>query len=747
MSTEASGAGAIAASGSIGQAFTGANAVGMYYTERSLTVPPETFALPDSAPAATVHLPARNDLFVGRRRELDLLDEAFGETGGVVVQAVHGLGGIGKSTLAAQWAARHTDDFNPVWWIPAETPGELDTGLAELAVALQPPLRDILSRDALRDQALRWLSAHDGWLLILDNVVDPADIEPLLARATRGRVLVTTRRATGWHGVVARSVRLDVLEADEAVELFTRILALADVHEVDGAADVCAELGHLPLAVEQAAAYCADAAMPPYEYLDLLTRYPADLYGHGRPAIGRTWRVTLDRLTAEDPLTARILRVLAWFAPDGIPRALLDGLADRPRLMRAIGRLASHSMIRTHEKGFLSVHRLVQDVSRTADESDAEEGDPHRRSADIDAALETAIDLLNQVQPRWQQEEDWPAWALLLPHIVALAEHLPTGAEAARLVRVLHAFVPVLSESGAFALYHKGYELAFDLLRPAVDICELYPGDDRARERVIARNSLGQAYAALGDVRTGMAQVEQALADAEQHLGKEDRDTLTVRVTLANQHRDIGQVDEAVRLLERVLADIERTVGADSLDAHWARCNLGTAYRTVGRTDAARRLLTRSVAEGVRLLGEDHSHVIMLRSALGQTHLDAGKISRAVAVSERALADARARFGAHHPTMVEVLRGLARVYVEAGRRDEAVPLLEEALEAAADSLGDDHPETIALRNNLGATLADVGDRERATELLQQALRDCRRAYGDEDERTRTTWMNVLKVMG
>ncbi len=123
-----------------------------------------------------------------------------------------------------------------------------------------PKLSGLLLLKALRERAVQWLAAHDGWLVILDNVNDPADIRPVLERTRGGRFLVTSRRTTGWHGL-ATPVPVDVLDPAEAVDLLTHLLpALADLN---GAAELCAELGHLPLAVEQAGAYIAEAGITP----------------------------------------------------------------------------------------------------------------------------------------------------------------------------------------------------------------------------------------------------------------------------------------------------------------------------------------------------------------------------------------------------------------------------------------------------------------------------------------------------
>ena len=253
-----------------------------------------------AAPAGLSNLP-RRELFVGRAGELARLDAALAGPGGVVVQAVHGLGGVGKSTLAAQWAAAHAAEYVVTWWITAATPADIDAGLTGLAMALQPALKGVLPLEALREGAVQWLAAQQGWLVVLDNVTDPAEVAPLLARASAGRYLITSRRASGWHGMAA-PIRLDVLDPAEAQALLAAILAPGRPVEADGAAALCAELGCLPLAIEQAGAYLAEARATPREYLDLLARYPAAMYqaapegGDAARTIARIWHVTLDRL-------------------------------------------------------------------------------------------------------------------------------------------------------------------------------------------------------------------------------------------------------------------------------------------------------------------------------------------------------------------------------------------------------------------------------------------------------------------
>lgn len=223
-------------------------------------------------------------MFVGRAADLARLERALSGGGDVVVRAVHGLGGIGKSTLAARYAAIHRQDFTVIWWITADTPAGIETGLAALAVALQPALAGLLPLEALRERAVTWLASHNRWLVVLDNVTDPAHVQELLGRAPAGRFVITSRRATGWHGIAA-SLPLDVLDPGESRQLLSGILGHGDsLHPGElevaeqGADELCAELGYLPLAIEQAGAYIAETGITPAEYLRLLAAHPASMY-------------------------------------------------------------------------------------------------------------------------------------------------------------------------------------------------------------------------------------------------------------------------------------------------------------------------------------------------------------------------------------------------------------------------------------------------------------------------------------
>jgi tetratricopeptide (TPR) repeat protein len=725
----------ISAGGDIsGIASTGEQAVNIQNRAEQMTVlPPEAYM-----PVAEVHippgltnLPKRPGLFVGRAAELARLDVALAGPGGIVVQALHGLGGVGKSTLAARWAADNAARHALTWWITADTPAGIDAELASLATALQPTLTDVLPAKALRERAVQWLACHQGWLVVLDNVSDPADIAPLLARASTGRYLITSRRATGWHNL-AEPVQLDVLEEAEALDLLIQILGAAGPRDLHNATELCTELGFLPLAIEQAGAYLTQSGITLRNYLDLLEDYPAEMYratAEGEDAertIARVWQVTLDRL-ADEPLNAQVLRILAWYAPDAIPRALLDGLASPPALISAIGRLAAYSMIRA-SPGVVSVHRLVQAVARTP-----EPGDPHRDGQAIDDAREHATEQLAAAIPD-DDPARWPTWRTLLPHIGALASHASSDTDT-------QTTATLFNQTGGFVLGQGQTTQAAKYFQRAFTGTAGILSSDHP-DALTIRNNLAVAYLIAGDLDQAIAMLEQNITDQRRVLGSDHPEPLTSCNNLARAYLDAGRLDRAIPLFEQTLADRQRVLGSDHLDTLTSRNNLARAFHDAGHLDRAIPLFEQSLADLRRVLGSDHPNTLTARSNLAAAYRAAGNLSQAFPLFEQALADQQRVLGSDHPTTLDCRNVLALACLDVEDLDRAIPMLEQTLADRQRVLGSDHPNTLSSRNNLASAYQKAGDVDQAIRLFKQNAAELDRVLGSDHPQVLTSRGNL-----
>jgi NB-ARC domain len=325
--------------------------------------------LPAVGPVDGLHVEGGGDQFA------DVVGGA-GEQAGV--HSVHGLGGVGKTQLAAEYAHAHAGDYEVVWWVAAEKAALIPDQFAALARRLG--LEPATDPDSVRARVHDRLQQVAGWLLVFDNADADADVRAWLPAAPQpvgvpGHVLVTTRR--GGFGSLGPVLDLDVIGLDDAMRLLrTRV---PDLGQATGEA-IAAELGRLPLALEQAAAYMDRAQQPGEEYLQLLRSRAAELYARGRVSsrtdtVATVWNVSLDRAAAEDPAAVQLLEVCSYLAPEPVPLDLFTGYpgllpaplsaaaADPLAFTDTIAVLADYSLAKRSAAG-LQVHRLVQAAVR-----------------------------------------------------------------------------------------------------------------------------------------------------------------------------------------------------------------------------------------------------------------------------------------------------------------------------------------------------------------------------------------------
>jgi hypothetical protein len=332
---------------------------------------------PGAAPAVW-KVPARNPNFTGRASELDAVRAALAGGPTVTVQSLRGMGGVGKTQLAAEFAYARAVDYDLVYWIAAEEPATIADQFTALAGLLG--LEAAADPEALREQVHARLRDVPGWLLVFDNADGAGDIRGWLPGGPLppgipGHVIVTTRR--GGFRVLGPVLELDVIDQPSAVGLLrARVPDLAE----DVAQEIAAELGRLPLALEQAAAYLDRSAIPAGDYLALLRSRAAELYPRGTVS-GRTetiatlWDITLERISGEDPAAVLLLELCAYLAPEpvpldlftehagALPAPLAAAAADELAFGEVIGTLVDYSLAKRTPSG-LQLHRLVQGVIR-----------------------------------------------------------------------------------------------------------------------------------------------------------------------------------------------------------------------------------------------------------------------------------------------------------------------------------------------------------------------------------------------
>lgn len=540
----ASGERSIAAA-QIGEAVTGDYAqidartinLGSIPAPASVAAPPGTHNLPRP--------PVR--VFVGRETALGQLGRALdSKTTAVVTQAIYGLGGVGKSELALQHAQTRGGSYTLTWWITAEDPAQIETGLAELAGRLCREIKLAGSTTDAADWAVAWLQSHQRWLLILDNVNDPADVDSLLGQLTGGHILITTRRDTGWDQV-ADPIRLDILDPCPAAELLT---ARTNQHHDQDSADLIAEeLGFLPLALNHAAAYATASRISLAAYLKLLHEHPADMYSTGgrsaQQTVALTWDITLEAISVRDPAAVSLLHILACYAPDDIPRIIVGGPADPDRILtnKDLALLASYSMI-TLTTNSVSMHRLVQAILRAREPSSTESVYGGQ------SPLATALTWLNASIPVEPEENvaEWPLLRQLVPHADHLAAQFQAGTGPLELIWVENRLGVYLSSQGQHAQ-------ALRMRESALQLAQVMHGNDHPSTAATMAN-LAATYRDLGRPADALPLEQRALAIIQAVLGPEHPDTALRLSNLAATYHELGRLADAQFVAEQALAII-----------------------------------------------------------------------------------------------------------------------------------------------------------------------------------------------
>jgi uncharacterized protein YndB with AHSA1/START domain len=606
--------------------------------------------------------------------EARLTDE---ERGGPRVVALCGLGGAGKTSVALEYAHRQLGRLGVVWQLPAEEPAALAAGFGELAAQLGAAAGDPVAAVHAA------LARRDDWLLVFDNVPDPAAIGGMVPPAGGGQVVITSRYGY-WPG--GRGLDVPMLDRDVAAGFLLERTGAAG--EERPARELADELGGLPLALEQAAAYMRAAGRGIASYLELFRKRRADLLSRGEAAgydkqVATTWTLAFAALGQDSP-AARLLRLVACCAAEDIPLDLL--LQPRPGLETTLGPLLDdelardeavaglrrYSLISAPRDGRVSVHRLVQAI--TLDQLTEEDRTAWRRAT---------AELIEAALPGDPSAPaSWPVFAALLPHAQAALD--PASDNMLRIIQYLG--------------YTGNYAVARDLVPPLLQARETTWGAEN-RDTLAAHANLAYWTGEAGDPAAARDQYAALLPVHERVLGAEHSDTLSTRYNLARWTGQAGDPAAARDQCTVLLPVRERVLGAEHRDTLMTRSNL--AYWTGGAGDpaAARDQYAALLPVQERVLGAEHPDTLNTRNNLARWTGLAGDPA-AARDQYAALLPVRERvLGAEHPDTLMTRSNLANWTGGAGDPAAARDQYAALLPVHERVLGAGHPETRTVRSN------------------------------------------------
>ncbi|RAJ67675.1 tetratricopeptide (TPR) repeat protein [Streptomyces sp. KhCrAH-43] len=730
---------------------------------------------PADTPQVWGGVPRRNIRFTGREQLLSDAYRALQESGpGAGVVTLHGMSGVGKTQLAAEYVYRFGSEYDVVWWVPADRRAIYRQKLAELApeLGLSTGAEYGERLRAVRD-SLRRGDPHAHWLLILDGADEPDQIWDLVPTGP-GHVLITSRNPE-WSEHNSNLVEVPVYRRDESVAFIRRRAPRLTPAEADQLAEA---LEDLPLLLDQTAGWLNDSDLSVEEYIELLeggidqdvVKVSADF----PLAFQTAWSILLNKLRDTVPESVDLLRLCSFFAPGSIPVRLLkemppgdlpeqvSGLMSDPLLWnKAINQLRQYSVVRleSHESGTdaassgesLYMHRMVHQIvgHDMSEENRQEFIDVVRRAlAAADPGRPTDTRL-------------WPAYAEITPHLKWADVLKSTDPAVQTLVlnclrymylsgeyragiklgeRAMVAWREMFGENHS-RIWDLSYHYA-NLLRAVGDYAATEAIERAAVDHLRAErgtHDLEHLRAASGlaaDLR-GLARYDEALdisgwvlAGYQELLGDQDSRTLNAQNNLAMTLRLLGRYTEALELNGRTLDARRQLLRQRHAWTLYSEIHYSTDLRLLGRYNEALSLQNQSVQVHRRVLGTDNPQTLRAEHNLALCHYRNGERAKAAALFTRVLERCERVLGENDPLTMMFSAGQSCFAREHGNIDQARAISEKVVYGYADMLGEDHPYVVGTRSNHALILRNVGERDHAHVLLEEALAGMEQAVGE-----------------
>jgi len=631
------------------------------------------------------NVPARNADFTGRGATLELLRDklAGGGRAVVVAQALYGLGGVGKTQLALEYAHRFMADYDLVWWVPSERAEECSGALADLARKMGLKVGDNVAEAAevALEELRRETSPH--WLLIFDNADDPKQLEPYLPSGS-GHVLITSRNQAWTHS--AEPLEVDVFTREESVAHLLRHVPDLNIIDAQRVADA---LGHLPLAVEQASAWLEQTGMPARVYVEQLATQSTRILALNQPPdypmpVVATWNLSFDRLKQRSPAAVRLLQILAFCSPGPISMDLLysdemnecllpfdETLSEKLMLGRVIRDISRFALVKVDQgSNSLQIHRLVQAVIRSQMSEDEQTEARHE-----------VHKILAGARPRQGETDDpanWSTYDIIWPH---------------------------LGPSQA-------------------DECD----DPRTRQLLIDWVRYQWKHGEFESCLTLGRRLENLWTH---QLGADDPQTLYLQFQIANVLRSEGRFGEARDLDTYVLERQRVVLGADHPHALMTANGLGADLRALGDFRAA-LVSDRATYESFKdQFGDDYPRTLIAAHNLGCSLRLVGDYFAARVLDEETLDRQRQVLGRVHPYTLLSAASLAHDLRAAGAFRDSVDLLRDTWQTYREVLGDEMLDTLRAAASLAVSLRKAGEQAEAMTLAQDTYERYKRRYGED----------------
>jgi hypothetical protein len=704
-------------------------------------------------------IPLRNPNFTGRATELETLLANLTFRGRPIppAQVISGMGGVGKTEIATEYIHRHRDRYDIVWWIRAEQHDRVRDALVSLGERLELRMVTSGGRDRAIAVVLEALASgiRPNWLLVYDNVAEPLDLQRYLPACPPGGHVIITSRLQTWPGYIeADSVEVSPFTEEEAVSFLRhRVPALGADRGLAGKEDeqrneearrLAAALGHLPIAIEHAAAYLTETSQSVDNYLSRFGQNAHRLLSEQVPelpeSVSHTWTMSTALLTVD---AEHLFNLCAFFSPEPIagelllenahavsdPPGLREFLSSSPRFRAAASQMHRLSLVKVDgARDQIQMHRVVQAVTR---------GQLRQQRHDAFLAYRAAADtLLAESNPgNPDRPANDPVYDLSLQHLESDHTFLHTGNPALRRliidqVRRLHlqGSHTEATRFGQEALQVWRERLGpedLDVLTMAVEVAIAMRSDAHAAD---ARDLI------LGTLRV-----------LRERYGEDHEVTLLCANTYGADLRSRGQRAEALDLDLSLLPRFERVFGVEHHRTLNVRNNIAVDYRRLGRLQDALDEDRKTLRDRRRVLGPDDPITLTSLDAVARDLRDLGYYQESLDTARKVVEGFAARRGPENLDWLNARKSFAAALRKAGYHWDALQESEEVVQRYRDYLGLDHTYTLRAAANLVNDRRAVGELARAEELGREALDRCQ-AVGSPTDLAYATLVSLASVL-
>lgn len=676
----------------------------------------------------------RNSYFTGRDQILKEIFLKF-ESGHTIslTQVLSGLGGLGKTQTALEYAYRYANQYDWIWWISAETESTVLVEYKNFAVGTKLLSKDETDRKMIIETVLNWMDTHEKWLFIYDNVDQLSTDTEWWPRANKGNILITTRNK---RCPVGCRVDISVFLEDEAVLFLEKRTGLE--HDRETEVELARRLGCLPLALEQAAAYIKNNEISYQEYLDLLKKYGLEMLDEMegvldyKKSITATWEISMDKIQKEP--AKQLLYLCAYLGAEEIdprwfrgqakilPEQLKEEIGDERKSIELWSVLTKYSLLeKNSDRKCYSIHRLLQEVVRYELKRQGES-----------QWMEYCLELLVRVfQFEDENIDSYKEFQRLVPHVEAflgyVEEKFSLEEEKKKIAKLYSVW-----GWGNYCLGH--YTDAIKRDYRALEIYKEICGEDHPFTGTVY-NNLALVYQELGEYEKALEYYQKDLKICERIYGENHPSTGATYNNLGGVYQSLGAYDEALKYYGKALEIRERVYGEDHPATGTVYNNLGGLYEKLGKYEKALKYYEKALKICERVYGGEHPSTGISYNCLGGVYRSLGEYEKALKYYEKALRIREKIYGGEHPSIGTIYNGLGGVYQSLGEYEKALEYYKKALEIRERVFGKEHPATGTLYNNLGRVYQDQREYEKALEYYQKYVKICERVYGKEHSDT------------